>query len=250
MAATEIIKRTYAPSGLVGKTYAAPYGSGSALVPIGNVLEAATEQSENVEKQDDMTQLGGGTHAEIRRVTGVKFSAKLADLNIVNMARAILGTVSPQDAGTVADVPGVAKLGALIPLPHINVSDLVVKKGASAVAAAGNFDLLPEGIWIRADAVGLADLDAITYSYSFADQVVIEALTAKTPELVLRFAGLNEADSGRPVVMDMWRVSQGIAKQLTLIKKGFGALDIEGEVLQDPTKTGEGISRYMRTIHV
>ena len=250
MAATEIIKRTYAPSGLVGKIYAAPYGSGSALVPIGNVLEAATEQSENVEKQDDMTQLGGGTHAEIRRVTGVKFSAKLADLNIVNMARAILGTVSPQDAGTVADVPGVAKLGALIPLPHINVSDLVVKKGASAVAAAGNFDLLPEGIWIRADAVGLVDLDAITYSYSFADQVVIEALTAKTPELVLRFAGLNEADSGRPVVMDMWRVSQGIAKQLTLIKKGFGALDIEGEVLQDPTKTGVGISRYMRTIHV
>ena len=77
MAATEIIKRTYAPSGLVGKIYAAPYGSGTALVPIGNVLEAATEQSENVEKQDDMTQLGGGTHAEIRRVTGVKFSAKV-----------------------------------------------------------------------------------------------------------------------------------------------------------------------------
>ena len=80
--------------------------------------------------------------------------------------------------------------------------------------------------------------------------MVIEALTSKTPELVLRFAGLNEADSGRPVVMDLWRVSQGITKQLTLIKKGFGALDIEGEVLQDPSKTGVGISRYMRTIHV
>ena len=40
------------------------------------------------------------------------------------------------------------------------------------------------------------------------------------------------------------------AQQLSLIKKGFGALDIEGEVLQDPTKTGVGISRYMRTIHV
>lgn len=250
MSATEIIKRTYAPSGLVGKIYAAPYGSGAALVPIGNVLEAGTEQTEDVEKQDDMTQLGGGTHAEMRRVTGVKFSAKLADLNIVNLARAVLGTVSPEDAGTVPDTPAIAKLGALIPLPHISVTDLVVKKGASPVAAAGNFDLLPEGIWIRADAAVLTDLDAITYSYSYAGQVVIEALTAKAPELVLRFGGLNEADSGRAVIFDLWRVSQGITKQLTMIKKGFGSLDIEGEVLQDPTKTGVGISRYMRTIHV
>ena len=57
-------------------------------------------------------------------------------------------------------------------------------------------------------------------------------------------------DSGKPVIVDLWRVSQGVTKQLTLIKKGFGALDIEGEVLQDPGKTGVGISRYMRTIHV
>ena len=250
MAASEIIKRIYAPSALIGKIYAAPFGAGSALVPIGNVLEASTEQSEDVEKQNDMTQLGGGTHAEMRRVTGVKFTAKLVDLNVVNLARALLGTVTPQDAGTVTDVPGTVRLGSLIPLPHINVSALVVKKGAAVVPAAGNFDLMPEGIWVRADAAGLAEADAITWSYGYADQVVIEALTAKAPELTLRFAGLNEADSGKPVVVDLWRVSQGVTKQLTLIKKGFGAIDIEGEVLQDPGKTGVGISRYMRTIHV
>ena len=250
MAATEIIKRTYAPSALVGKLYAAPYGGAAPLTPIGNVLEASTEQTESVEKQDDMTMLGGGTHAEIRRVTGVKFAAKIADLNVVNLARAVLGTISPMDSGTVADVPAVAKLGGLIPLPHINVSALVVKKGADTVAAAGNYELLPEGIFVRADAAGLAEGDAITLSYSYADQVVIEALTTKSPELTFRFGGLNEADSGKPVIFDLWRVSQGVAKQLTLIKTGFGALDIEGEVLQDPTKTGVGISRYMRTIHV
>lgn len=250
MSANEILKRIYAPSGLVGKIYAKPYNSSAALIPIGNVLEASTEQSESVERQDDMTALGGGTHAEMRRVTGVKFKAKLADLNIVNMARAVLGTISPQDAGTVVDAAHTVKLGGLIPLLHINVTSLVIKKGATAVASSGNFDLYPEGIWVRPDAVGLTEDDAITVSYSYADQVVIEALTAKVAELTLRFGGLNEADSGRPVVMDLWRVSQGITKQLTLVKKGFGALDIEGEVLQDPTKTGVGISRYMRTIYV
>lgn len=250
MAATEIVTRTYAPSGLVGKIYAMPYGSDAALMPVGNVLEASTEQSENVEKQDDMTALGGGTHAEMRRVTGVKFKAKLADLNIVNMARALLGTISPEDAGTVTNKAYTARLGGLIPLPHINVSNLVLKKGAATVTAAGNYMLLPEGISVSATAAGLIDSDAVTVSYDYADQVVIEALTTKAPELTLRFGGLNEADSGRSVIMDMWRVSQGVTKQLTLLKKGFGALDIEGEVLQDPTKTGVGISRYMRTIHV
>ena len=250
MAAIEITKRVYAPSGLIGKFYAVPYGGADTLVPMGNVLEAATEQTEEVEKQPDMTVLGGGTHGEIRRVTGIKFTAKLADLNVVNWARAVLGTVSPEDAGTVPDTAATVRRGALIPLPHASVTNLVIKKGAAEVAAAGNYDLLPEGIWIRADAVALADSDAITYAYDYADQVVIEALTTKAPELRLRFAGLNEADSGRPVLMDLWRVSQGVAKQISLVKKGFGSLDIEGELLKDPTKTGPGISPYMKTIHV
>ena len=64
MAAVEITKRTYAPRGLVGKFYMAPFSASGLLEPIGNVLEASTEQTEEVEKQPDMTALGGGTHAE------------------------------------------------------------------------------------------------------------------------------------------------------------------------------------------
>ena len=250
MAATEIIKRTYAPTSLVGQIYAAPYGAVN-LPPIGNVLEASVEYKEDVESQDDMTQLGGGKHGEKRRVTDITFKAKLADLNVVNLARGVLGTVDPQDAGSITDKPYVVSLGALIPLPHAGASNLVLKKGAAAVAAAGNFDLLPEGIWVRADAVGLAEGDAIAVSYDYADQVVIEALTAKAPELVIRFGGLNESESGRPVLVDLWRVSQSVTKQLVLLQsKGFASLEIEGSLLQDPTKAAVGISRYMRTIHI
>lgn len=252
MAATEIIRKTYRPVARVGKFYAAVYGS-TALVPIGNVLEATTEQTESVEKQDDMTALGGGTHAELRRVTGVMFKAKLADLNIVNLSRALRATVTPEDAGTVADAPYTATLDALIPLPHTGVSALAIKKGpevgtATAVPAENNFELRPEGIWIPEDAPGLAADEKLWISYSHADQVVIEALTAAASELYIRFGGLNEVESGKPSVVDLWRVSQGVAKQLALIQKGFTTLDIEGEVLMDPTKEGVGISKYMRAI--
>ncbi|MBX9935023.1 MAG: hypothetical protein K2Y10_00325 [Burkholderiaceae bacterium] len=250
MAATDIVKRIYAPTALVGQIYAAPYGTTN-LPPIGNVLEASVEYKESVESQDDMTQLGGGKHGERRRVTDITFKAKLADLNVVNLARGVLGTIEPQNAGSVADKPYTVARGTLIPLPHAGVTNLLLKKGTNVVAAAGNFDLLPEGIRIRADAIVLTDGDAITVSYDYADQVVIEALTAKAPELVIRFGGLNEADSGRPVLIDLWRVSQSVTKKLALLQaKGFAALEIEGSLLQDPTKVAVGISRYMRTTHV
>lgn len=251
MAATEIIKKTYRPTARVGKFYAAVYGS-AALLPIGNVLEASTEQTESVEKQDDMTALGGGTHAELRRVTGVMFKAKLADLNIVNLSRALRATVTPEDAGTVTDAPYLATLGSLIPLPHSGVSALTVKVGATAgaavVVAAGGYELRPEGVWLKEVAPGVVNGNNLWLSYSYADQVVIEALTAAASELYIRFAGLNEVESGKPSIVDMWRVSQGVAKQLALIQKGFTTLDIEGELLMDPTKEGVGISKYMRAI--
>ena len=247
MAATEIVKRVYRPSALVGQVYAAVYGSNAPLIPIGNVLDMQVEYKEDVQKQEDMTKLGGGTHAEIRRVTDVGFKATLADLNVTNLARAILGTVDPQNAGQVADKEYTVKKGALIALPHVSVSSLVVKKSGQPVAAAGNYELRPEGLWIFDTATGLADSDAISISYDYADQVVIEHLTAKTAELCLRFGGLNEADSGKPEVVDMWRVSQGVTKQLALIKKGFGSIEIEGTLLQDPSRQGVGISKYMRT---
>jgi hypothetical protein len=252
MAAIEIIKKTYRPVARVGQFYAAVYGS-QVLVPMGNVLEATTEQTESVEKQDDMTALGGGTHAELRRVTGVMFKAKLADLNVVNISRALRGTVAAQDAGTVTDAPYTATRGALIPLPHTGVTGLTVKQGASAgaatvVTAAGNYELRPEGLWVQDAAPGITDGAQLWLSYAHADQVVIEALTAATPQLYIRFAGLNEVDSGKPNIVDLWRVSQGVTKQLALINSGFTTLDIEGEVLKDPTKTGIGVSQYMRTI--
>lgn len=252
MPAIDIIKRTYRPVARVGQFYAAVYGS-AVLLPMGNVLEASTEQTENVEKQEDMTAMGGGTHSELRRITGVMFKAKLADLNIVNLTRALRGTVTPQDAGTVVDAPYTAALGALLALPHTGVTNLVVKKGATLVGAtvvapALNYELRPEGVWVLEGAPGVVNADKLWLSYSHADQVVVEALTAATPELYIRFAGLNEVESGRPSVVDLWRVSQGVAKQLSLINKGFSTLDIEGELLKDPTKTGVGVSAYMRTI--
>lgn len=50
-----------------------------------------TEHDEDVQKQDDMTRMGGGVHAEVRRIKDITIKMKLADLNVVNLTRAVLG---------------------------------------------------------------------------------------------------------------------------------------------------------------
>lgn len=249
----EVLSKVYKPMMTVGQVYARAYGSAAHPAPVGNVLELALEHAEDVQKQDDMTALGGGTHAEVRRVTDVKVTMKLADLNVVNLARAALGTVAGIEAGAVVDEPfTVGALGTLLPLLHIAPTAVVVKKGATAGAAtavdmAGNYEVRAEGILLLAGAPGIAVADKLWVSYSFGDYAAIEALTTKAVELELLFGGLNEADSGKPVTVNIWRCSQGVTKQLSLLNNGFGTLDVEGTVLQDPTKTGAGISKYYRT---
>lgn len=251
MAAAELIRKTYRPGMTVGQVYARPWGSNAALAEIGNVLELTLEHKENVVKQQDMTRLGGGTHAEVRRVEDVEISMKLADLNIINLARATLGTVQGVDAGSATDEAHEAAPGGLLRLAHIAPAALTVKKGpaaasATAVAEAGNYEVRPEGLYVLPQAADIQVGDKLWVSYSWGDQAVIEALTTKAVELELVFGGLNEADGGKPCVVDVWRVSQSITKQLALINDKFGALEVSGSVLQDMRRSGSGISRYYR----
>ena len=242
-----VITETYKPSMTVGQVYARPYGSAAAPMPIGNVRELALEHKEQVIKQPDMSRLGGGTHAEVRRIEEVTVKMKLADINVVNLARATMGTLQAVAMGTVADEAHVATLGGLVRLANIQPTAVVLKKGVTVVAAAGNYEVRPEGIYILPTATDLTAADAITVAYSYGEYAAIEALTTKAVELELTFGGLNEADEGKAVLVEIWRASQGVTKSLALIQDKLGALDVEGTVLMDPTKVGVGISKYYKT---
>lgn len=242
-----VTKEIYKPSLNVGQVYARPYGSKAAFMPIGNVLELSMEHKEDVKTQPDMTRLGGGTHAEVRRVTEVTLTTKIADLNITNLARAVLGTVEDVVGGSVTAEAASVGLGGLLRLAHIGPTAVVVRKGATTVAAPGNYEVRPEGIYVLPDATDLAAADAVLVDYTYGAYAAIQALTTKTIELEMSFGGLNEADSGKPVVVDVYRVSQGVTKQLQLLSDKFAVLEVSGAVLMDPSKTGAGISRYYKT---
>jgi hypothetical protein len=240
-----LIKQIYKPSMNVGQVYARPYGSAAARVPVGNVLQLELAHDEEVKKQQDMTRLGGGTYAQVRRINGVSLKMDLADWNPVNFTRAVFGIAAVVAGAAVVDEPVVAYKGGLIRLAKPQPSLVTVKKAAVAIDAA-NYEVRPEGIFIPEGAAGIVDADDLTVSYTHPEHVNIEALTSSAPELELTFGGLNEADSGKPVIVDVYRLGSGIAKTLALLGTDFGSLEIEGEVLVDPTKSGTGISRFYR----
>jgi hypothetical protein len=241
-----ITRKIYKPSLNVGQVYARAFGSTGLMLPVGNVLSLAVNHTEDVMQQPDMTRLGGGTYTEVRRVKEAQIEIEFADWNVVNLARASLSTVSEVEAGAVADMPVTLHKGGLIPLPHIALSSVVLQVATDTIAAAGNYEVRPEGLYVLENAPDIEDGDAATLSYSYAGQAVLEALTTKASELQLRFGGLNEADEGKPVVVDIWRASQSVAKSLGLLTGQFGKLAVTGTLLADPNKTGTGISRYYK----
>ena len=333
MTSAAIIKRIFAPAGYMGQVYARERGTTAAPMPIGNVLELELSHKEDVQKQPDMTALGGGTHAEMRRVTDVEIKMKLADLNVTNLARASLGTVHGVDAGTVANEAQKVTRGGLLRTAHIGPKNLTLRKGSTAgtatatdeqhsgvnkgalvpllhltaapatnvsirvgadvatatpltaggnytvvaggiqvdagapdvvngavfwvsytyatvgalIAAAGNYEVRASGVYVLPDAADLADEDDVKLSYEYGSYAVIEALTTKAKELELIFEGLNEADDGKPCIVEIWRASQGVASAIGLLAdKGFASLPVTGAVLKDDTKSGVGVSKYYR----
>ncbi|WP_219211933.1 phage tail tube protein [Variovorax boronicumulans] len=240
-----LITQIYKPMSNVGKVYARPYGVAAPMAEIGNVLQLALTHEEVVRKQEDWQHQGGGTHAQVRRVSGVSIALTMADLNLVNFARATYGTASESEAGTVTDAPHKAFKGGLIRLAHLDVSAVTVKKASATIPAQANYEVRPEGIYVLPGTT-LTDADDLLISYTHGITGTIEALTTSPPELELSFGGLNEADSGKPVVVDIFKVGQGIAKNLALMSGNFMGLEVEGEVLSDPTKSGIGLSRFYR----
>jgi hypothetical protein len=108
-------------------------------------------------------------------------------------------------------------------------------------------DYTVSGSGILLDAAArITDGETFQIDYTKAAGSVIEALTSSAQEYELVFEGLNEAQSGKAVSVQAYRVKIGAAKNLGLITDDFASLEMSGRVLKDATKTGSGISQYFK----
>ena len=227
-----------------GKVFARKRGAAEAMLHVGNVSKLTFAVKEDVKKQVDYTKGGGGTYAEVRRITECTAALTMHDLSPINLARAAYGTAGVVEGDTITGEAATAYHGGLVRLAHINPTAVTVKVGATTKAEGTDYVVTPAGLLIPTTS-SIADAAAITVDYTYADYETMDALTVSGVDLEVTFEGLNEATSGTPVVIDVWKLRLGALKNLDLIGDNFAALEQEGEVQRDASKPA-GISGYFR----
>lgn len=223
------------------------------LYHIGNTSELKLVHDESVVELPDNDSLGGGTYAEVRRVNSVTASFTMHDLNADNLALATRGKVKIVAAGSVTDEAQTAHKGATIRLTHPKAGDVVVT-GADGTTPYNDYELTGAGIKVLPTGDLATAIDALStpsdglpvlIDYTHPQYHEVQPMTAAAQYYELVFDGMNEADSGNPVIVDVWKLNPGILNELALKSDDFASAPIEGKCLKDPSK-GAGESAYYR----
>jgi hypothetical protein len=239
--------KVYKPYLGSGQVYARIAGAAVALLAIGNCSMLEPSVKEDKQTLKDYTKPGGGTYASVSRIDTVTVKLKLHDLNKTNVARAVFGSESAVTGATVIDEVVIGYKGGLTPLAHVNPTAVVVTDSTAVTTYVPGVDYeVKGGGLLILDAGAITDAQSLKVDYTFAAYNKVEAMTTGAVILELHFEGLNEADSGKPVILDVWRAQLSPTKALSLLGDKFSDLDLEAEVLKDPSKTGTGISQYFR----
>ncbi|WP_157314563.1 hypothetical protein [Chitinibacter sp. GC72] len=228
-----------------GKLYLGRFGSNN-LQRIGNTSKLSLSIDEETKELADYENPGGGIADALSRIKDAKITLTLHNLNAANLALALYGDSDAIAAGTVTAEVHTAHLGALIRLAKLGASAVVVtnEAGTTTYAADTDYQVSGAGLVILESGT-IPDGSAIKVNYAYGAQHIIEAISSTGLEFTLAFDGMNEADSGKPCVVDLWRVRFTPVKSLDLIDDDFAKLELEGKLLKDETRP-TGTSQYFR----
>jgi len=225
------------------------YGAAAGFMRIGNCSKLDLNFEEDVKDQLDYENAGGGLADTLSRIKNVTADLSAYSFSADNIALATRGTASAITSDTVTDEPHDAYLGATVPFDHLpNLGSTITVKDS---AGTTTYDVVDDYILTRAgiiitegSSIGDGDAIKVTYTKLVADE--IELLTSSASEYAILFDGLNEANSGKAVVITLYRNKFSPTSKLSAIGDDFGQIDLTAKVLKDPTITGSGLSQFAK----
>ena len=246
MATWDSVDRYFSGQGVVLLARRTPQGLPMGFVPVGNVpalkISVATSSLEHKESHS------GQRGTDLRLTTETKCSLSMTMENFIpeNLALVSRGIVTQISNGTAANVTVLGYLGRISIFPHLRVSAVVVKNGASTLSAGTDYTLNSEAgsIKLANTITGFTDGTALTVDYTYETQSVVDGLSTGAEELFMRFEGLNTAQEQKPVNVEVFKISTDPFKELDLIADGVQSFVLEGSVLADNTRTVG--SKYFR----
>lgn len=220
---------------------------------VGNVTALNFAITEDKKELKDFTSAGGGNYNSLTRIASVTLSMTMSDYNKENMAAAVFGTASAVTATTVTDesITAPSSLTGNPLVKTVFVIDTSVAPVVTSDPAGTTYDVTddylvtPSGI-IIVDGGAISASTALLVDYTKKAVDVVEALTTTAKEYELIFDGLNEAQSGTPVVITVHRFKPGPAADLAIIGDEFAELTLTGDSLKDTSITSAGLSQYFK----
>lgn len=223
--------------------------TGGARVPIGNVESLELSIEEDRKSIMDYTNIAGGELDAVTRIAAVTGTLKTTNLDYGNLSLATRGAYSVRSGTAVTDeaINNIIE-GSLHRTARLidTTASVVVEKSNVAIASAGNWRATAAGIYVIVGAQDLADDDDITVTYTALADATVEGLLSTAPEMELIVMGLNEARSGKPVIVTCHRMSFDPIKSLNLIGDDFARMDLGFRVHCDSTITTSGLSQYLK----
>ncbi len=232
-----------------GKLYAGPFGGGAKMRALGNI--SAFEFTANQEKKEllDFQNAGGGFANTLTRITGVEASLTLHDLNAENIAMALYGTTSATAASAVVDEAITAYKDGLVRTANIidtSVAPVVTGSGGTPTYVADtDYTVSPAGIFILA-AGAITDALPLLIDYTIQAFNAVEAMVNSGQEFVVVMDGLNEAQSGKAVVIDVHRMKFSPGQNIGAIGDDFASMELTADVLKDAAITTPGLSQFLK----
>ena len=143
-------------------------------------------------------------------------------------------------ATTSVTVANTAAVGDFMVITGLAGADAALLNGKwfkilTATAAAVTLDINTTGktITIGVPLTAFSGV-ALLADYTYAAQIVVNALTSSSSERFLRFEGLNTLDGNKPVIIEIFKFVADPAQEFALISGEQAAqLTIEGSVLAD-----------------
>lgn len=235
-----------------GKLWIAEILAGGLLGPwvwIGDVSELSGQGAETrVQHRESFS----GVNAMVRdfgKELGMTWNATMHQLDADNVGRFTRSRMSAQIAGTVTGevLPNPVANGDLISLDHMNVTDLVITDSVTPTPAT-----LVRGTHYDYDIFG--DVEILTlpttpaptqpllaaYSHGATKQAAFLAGTDKN--YALKYKGINLAENGAPILVELYKTSAGLLQQLSLITSGnqLASSPVTFTTLLDSSKPASG----------
>ena len=231
----------------VGKIYLEDLDDPKGLIFIGNCSSLTYEATPQEIEEQDYTTPGGGLDSSVQRIQALNINYNARHFNKANMGRAIYGAATEVAAGTVTGEAHTAHPGAMILLANPGATGVVVKNQAGTTTYVENTDYSINAAGFPEVIAGgaITASTAVQVDYAYAKHVTIQALVKSGKRFKMVFIGLNEARSGKPVVIEVFKVNHSPAS-LSFIGDEFQGMEFTAKAEKDGTKVGDGVSQYMK----